>query len=362
MPLAVGENPLSTIVIVLLGGAFTCLSEQAFAISMSAIRTCRHHLIHAVKGILRIFSLSHPRIQLWSFPLFGFCLWGHTGDELKDSLGSIFGCTLITSPTISWRTQKCKLGSFHRTLSWISRIGFAYNIFYISDLQGLKIAGNCGSTQACAACKYQRRKCSPECPLAPYFPPDQPKQFLNVHKLFGVSNILRILKQLDASQKSDAMKSIVYEAEAWEHDPVHGCFGIITMLRTQVESLKEELDFVRNQIGFIEQQQQREFYLPHQHQLQSFMVSNALPPSWSLHPYANSPHTGFDGQGMYRHCYDMRPDVKLFEYEQRQDFSDSREAYESSAESSLKGVQSLENVPEHELRSAAALFTLTSQH
>eukprot|EP00249_Psilotum_nudum_P031832 c46652_g1_i1 orf=154-438(+) len=93
------------------------------------------------------------------------------------------------------------------------------------------MAGNGGTTQACAACKYQRRKCTPECPLAPYFPADQPKQFMNVHRLFGVSNVLRLLRQIDPSKKSDAVKSIVYEAAAWEKNPVHGCLGIISMLQ-----------------------------------------------------------------------------------------------------------------------------------
>ncbi|KAE8672560.1 hypothetical protein F3Y22_tig00111837pilonHSYRG00296 [Hibiscus syriacus] len=32
-----------------------------------------------------------------------------------------------------------------------------------------------GATSACTACKYQRRKCIPECLLAPYFPADQTK-------------------------------------------------------------------------------------------------------------------------------------------------------------------------------------------
>eukprot|EP00250_Pteridium_aquilinum_P002817 c13043_g1_i1 orf=1-810(-) len=112
------------------------------------------------------------------------------------------------------------------------------------------------STQACAACKYQRRKCSPDCPLAPYFPPDQPKQFLNVHRLFGVSNVLRILRQVDPAMKADTIKSIVYEADAWERDPVHGCLGLISILQSQVEALKSEVDRARNEILLIEHSKQ----------------------------------------------------------------------------------------------------------
>jgi len=235
-----------------------------------------------------------------------------------------------------------------------------------------------GTRQACAACKYQRRKCSPDCPLAPYFPPDQPKQFLNAHKLFGVSNILRILKQLpDDSQKSDAMKSIVYQANAREKDPVHGCFGIIVMLQTQVERLREELEFVRSQTMFLEQyyqnradpydsnlQPQQQQQQQQQQQLQTLGNGGCLNSSW-IYPSSYPPYAGYDGvqgQGIYRQC-NLRPSNNLLEYEQRQAFSDCKEAYESSAESSMKDNQSLDPVADHEqLKSAAALFTLTNQY
>jgi hypothetical protein len=117
------------------------------------------------------------------------------------------------------------------------------------------MTGSSGSTNtACAACKYQRRKCSPDCPLSPYFPPDQPKRFANVHKLFGVSNILRILKHVDPSKREDTVKSIAYEADTREKDPVHGCLGVITVLQNQVAKLKEELSIAREQLFLMEQQ------------------------------------------------------------------------------------------------------------
>jgi hypothetical protein len=105
---------------------------------------------------------------------------------------------------------------------------------------------------ACAACKYQRRKCTADCPLSPYFPPDQPKRFQNVHKLFGVSNILRILKHVDPSKREDAVKSIAYEADTREKDPVHGCLGVITILQNQVSKLKDELAVARDQLYLLQ--------------------------------------------------------------------------------------------------------------
>ncbi|XP_024362031.1 uncharacterized protein [Physcomitrium patens] len=115
-------------------------------------------------------------------------------------------------------------------------------------------SGSSGTNAACAACKYQRRKCSPDCPLSPYFPPDQPKRFQNVHKLFGVSNILRILKHVDPSKREDTVKSIIYEADTREKDPVHGCLGVTTILQNQVSKLKDELAVAREQMYLLQQQ------------------------------------------------------------------------------------------------------------
>ncbi|XP_057812862.2 LOB domain-containing protein 27 isoform X2 [Cryptomeria japonica] len=199
------------------------------------------------------------------------------------------------------------------------------------------MTGKGGTGQACAACKYQRRKCSPDCPLAPYFPPDQPKQFLNVHKLFGVSNILRILRQVNDTQKSDAMKSIIYQANAREKDPVHGCFGIIVLLHAQVERLKEELEIVRSQLMVCEQQNQKGGLM--QQQIQP--VGGHVPLSYQHTPMPASPaawaypyvqHSPCEGHQLYPQTnYDfVRPNNKFFEYEERhQPYSESKEAYES---------------------------------
>lgn len=105
-----------------------------------------------------------------------------------------------------------------------------------------------GTTQACAACKFQRRKCTPECVLAPYFPADQPKVFQNVHKLFGVSNIQKILKELEPSQKKIAMDSIIYQSNIRDKNPVHGCWEVICRLRYQIWQMEEELRSVHQQL------------------------------------------------------------------------------------------------------------------
>ncbi|XP_022953930.1 LOB domain-containing protein 29-like [Cucurbita moschata] len=110
------------------------------------------------------------------------------------------------------------------------------------------------TTQACAACKYQRRKCAPDCILAPYFPHDRQRQFLNAHKLFGVSNITKIIKNLDPFEKEEAMRTIIFQSDVRSMDPVGGCYRIIRDLQLQIEYIKTELDFVLSQLALCKQQ------------------------------------------------------------------------------------------------------------
>ena len=134
-----------------------------------------------------------------------------------------------------------------------------------------------GTSQACAACKYQRRRCTPECPLAPFFPPDQPKLFQNAHKLFGVSNILKILKKLEPEQKATAMWSIMYQANERDRDPVHGCLGKICQLRYQIWHLEQELNAVHTRLEMCRQQQQQQQQPHHHHQHQHQMMASMMP-------------------------------------------------------------------------------------
>lgn len=94
----------------------------------------------------------------------------------------------------------------------------------------------------CAACKFLRRKCMPGCIFAPYFPPEEPQKFANVHKIFGASNVTKLLNDLLPHQREDAVNSLAYEAEARVRDPVYGCVGAISFLQRQVDRLQKELD------------------------------------------------------------------------------------------------------------------------
>ncbi|XP_052195814.1 LOB domain-containing protein 36 isoform X1 [Diospyros lotus] len=97
------------------------------------------------------------------------------------------------------------------------------------------------SNSPCAACKLQRRKCTQECVFAPYFPPDNPQKFANIHRVFGASNVAKILNELNAAQREDAVNSLAYEADARLRDPVYGCVGLISILQHRLKQVQIDL-------------------------------------------------------------------------------------------------------------------------
>ncbi|KAG5237354.1 hypothetical protein OIU78_005311 [Salix suchowensis] len=105
------------------------------------------------------------------------------------------------------------------------------------------------SNSPCAACKFLRRKCQPECVFAPYFPPDQPQKFSNVHKVFGASNVTKLLNELHPSQREDAVNSLAYEADMRLRDPVYGCVGVISLLQHQLRQLQIDLSCAKSELS-----------------------------------------------------------------------------------------------------------------
>ncbi|XP_010539579.1 PREDICTED: LOB domain-containing protein 3-like [Tarenaya hassleriana] len=93
----------------------------------------------------------------------------------------------------------------------------------------------------CAGCKLLRRKCVKDCIFAPYFPAEESQKFLTVHKIFGASNVTKMLQELPESQRTDAVSAMAYEANARVRDPVYGCVGAISSLQSQVDSLQAQL-------------------------------------------------------------------------------------------------------------------------
>lgn len=105
------------------------------------------------------------------------------------------------------------------------------------------------SSSPCAACKFLRRKCTQECVFAPYFPPDQPQKFAYVHKVFGASNVAKLLNELASNQREDAVNSLFYEAEARLRDPVYGCVGLISILQHRLKQLQHDLENAKKELA-----------------------------------------------------------------------------------------------------------------
>ncbi|KAG5010882.1 hypothetical protein AAZX31_07G207200 [Glycine max] len=119
-----------------------------------------------------------------------------------------------------------------------------------------------GAPSPCAACKLLRRRCAQDCVFAPYFPADEPQKFANVHKVFGASNVNKMLQDLAEHQRGDAVSSMVYEANARVRDPVYGCVGAISSLQQQIDVLQTQLAVAQAEAVHLRVRQTASLYSP----------------------------------------------------------------------------------------------------
>lgn len=147
------------------------------------------------------------------------------------------------------------------------------------------------SNSPCAACKFQRRKCTQDCVFAPYFPPDQPQKFENVHKVFGASNVAKLLNELNTSQREDAVNSLAYEADARLRDPVYGCVGLISILQHKLKEVQSDLYNAKKELAtYLGPQALHQMLQPPTY-MQQLLPGN--PSTSSVLPYNMSPMMGF---------------------------------------------------------------------
>ncbi|XP_020094676.1 LOB domain-containing protein 18-like [Ananas comosus] len=113
--------------------------------------------------------------------------------------------------------------------------------------------GSGGGSGPCGACKFLRRKCVTGCIFAPYFDSEQgAAHFAAVHKVFGASNVSKLLLHIPAHKRLDAVVTICYEAHARLRDPVYGCVSHIFALQQQVVSLQAELSYLQAHLATLE--------------------------------------------------------------------------------------------------------------
>lgn len=129
----------------------------------------------------------------------------------------------------------------------------------------------------CAACKYLRRRCPSDCIFSHYFPANDPQRFVCVHKIYGASNVAKMLQvllnqifqicaytfcfcfyiciwpfsfqQLPANLRAEAADSLSFEARHRVEDPVYGCVGIIHRLHEQIHNAETQLARTQAQLS-----------------------------------------------------------------------------------------------------------------
>ncbi|KAI7748599.1 hypothetical protein M8C21_012399 [Ambrosia artemisiifolia] len=113
--------------------------------------------------------------------------------------------------------------------------------------------GGGGVGGPCGACKFLRRKCVAGCIFAPYFDSEQGAiHFAAVHKVFGASNVSKLLSHIPVNKRLDAVVTICYEAQARLRDPVYGCVAHLFALQQQVANLQTELSYLQAHLATLE--------------------------------------------------------------------------------------------------------------
>eukprot|EP00253_Pinus_taeda_P025200 PITA_25200 len=115
------------------------------------------------------------------------------------------------------------------------------------------------TTSPCAACRLLRRRCTESCVLAAYFPQNEGQKFADAHRVFGASNIIKMLEDLPLENRADAVSSMVYEASARLRDPVYGCTGTIWQLQEHVSKLQSEKAILQAELLHMHLQQANSF-------------------------------------------------------------------------------------------------------
>ncbi|WOL09885.1 hypothetical protein Cni_G18638 [Canna indica] len=99
-----------------------------------------------------------------------------------------------------------------------------------------------GFGSPCGACKFLRRKCISGCVFAPYFRHEQgAAHFAAIHKVFGASNVAKLLMHLPMADRPEAAVTISYEAQARLQNPIYGCVAHIFALQQQVVNLQAQV-------------------------------------------------------------------------------------------------------------------------
>lgn len=129
-----------------------------------------------------------------------------------------------------------RLHQLHLFFSKLKKLCVFHNLFRMQ--RNSDGTASAGSQPACAACKHQRKKCHEGCTLAPYFPAERCREFQAVHKIFGVSNVTKMVKNVREEDRRRAVDSLVWEACCRQKDPVLGAYAEYKKVNEELKMYK----------------------------------------------------------------------------------------------------------------------------
>ncbi|KAK7317464.1 hypothetical protein RJT34_01726 [Clitoria ternatea] len=80
------------------------------------------------------------------------------------------------------------------------------------------------------------------CLFGKYFPVERATDLENACRLFGFSNLLRLMHSVPADQREATANSILREGTIWRNNPVGGALAHELSLRSQIEATERELE------------------------------------------------------------------------------------------------------------------------
>ncbi|GMN53106.1 hypothetical protein TIFTF001_022252 [Ficus carica] len=107
----------------------------------------------------------------------------------------------------------------------------------------------------CAACKTQRKRCNMFCEVSSLFPQTKSKEYQNAHRLFGSSNIQKMIVSIKPSEVDVCADSILTEGLAGKNDPEHGCYGLVGNLKAEVDAAERELAAIKRLLALCKNDQ-----------------------------------------------------------------------------------------------------------
>lgn len=106
------------------------------------------------------------------------------------------------------------------------------------------------ASHACPLCRRQRRRCDGTCEFGQHFPATMSTEFENAYRLFGLNNMMRIMRSVEPHERQAAAQSILIEATAWRNNP-RGLLGYEMDLRSRIQNTLRELEHVNNFLSVV---------------------------------------------------------------------------------------------------------------